>query len=212
MSRSTNGGVDWTPVNGLLGNHDVLSLAIDPTNPSILYAGTSDSLWKTSNAATWWEEVGGFTTRIEQIVLGLQNPSVVYVVHGQFFNLQLARSDNGGTSFAPKTPGPALRTIALVSGNPSVVYAGGSKVWRSGSQGNVSDRAAQARTACPPVRSAPRAWRSPPSPATPGGCFWAPKATASSSPAGVALLRRLRDRRHRGLVGDGGLGSDSCRR
>ncbi len=136
--RSTNGGATWTPVNSLLGNLDVLSLAIDPSNPDVVYAGTSDSLWRTNNAAAWWTEIGGFTNRIESIVLDLQNPAIVYVLHGSIStNLHLARSENSGVSFIPKTPGPGLRAITLVPGNASVLYAAGAKIWRSWTQGDL---------------------------------------------------------------------------
>jgi hypothetical protein len=38
--KSTNGGANWSAVNTGLTNTDVRALAIDPTTPTTLYAGT----------------------------------------------------------------------------------------------------------------------------------------------------------------------------
>jgi photosystem II stability/assembly factor-like uncharacterized protein len=55
--RSVNGGGAWTPIlNGLpSGPADVLSLAIDPGNPSILYAGSaSGGLYRSMDRGASW--------------------------------------------------------------------------------------------------------------------------------------------------------------
>ena len=38
--KSTNGGGSWTAINTGLTNPNVLALAIDPSAPATLYAGT----------------------------------------------------------------------------------------------------------------------------------------------------------------------------
>ncbi|MFO0838134.1 MAG: hypothetical protein U1D55_06365 [Phycisphaerae bacterium] len=42
---SADGGLTWTPVNDDLPNLAICALAIDPTNPNILYAGTGEGLF-----------------------------------------------------------------------------------------------------------------------------------------------------------------------
>jgi hypothetical protein len=44
--RSVDGGRDWVVLKKGLGSVTVLSLAVDPQNPSILWAGTTDGVWR----------------------------------------------------------------------------------------------------------------------------------------------------------------------
>src|SRR4030042_3804672 len=61
--KSTNGGVNW---NLVLGQAQTglaswtLDLAIDPSNPLILYAAVYGSgVWKTTNGGTSWTQLSG---------------------------------------------------------------------------------------------------------------------------------------------------------
>ena len=40
--KTTNGGASWFPLADFMANLAVSSMAIDPTNPNILYAGTGE--------------------------------------------------------------------------------------------------------------------------------------------------------------------------
>ena len=57
--KSTNGGGDWVkvsdglPLNGT-ANEEVHSLAVDPSDANIVYAGMEDALWKTTNGGGNW--------------------------------------------------------------------------------------------------------------------------------------------------------------
>jgi len=46
--KSTDGGESWGPVSLGLDGVRVTGLVMDPVNPSVLYAGTSESVYKTS--------------------------------------------------------------------------------------------------------------------------------------------------------------------
>jgi photosystem II stability/assembly factor-like uncharacterized protein len=43
---SVDGGRSWVALNKGLGNMTVLSLAVDPQNPFVLWAGTTDGVWR----------------------------------------------------------------------------------------------------------------------------------------------------------------------
>nr|MBC7244088.1 hypothetical protein [Chloroflexota bacterium] len=43
---TVDGGIRWTPLKKGLGDVTILSLALDPQNPSILWAGTTDGIWR----------------------------------------------------------------------------------------------------------------------------------------------------------------------
>ncbi len=44
--RSEDGGRNWAALNKGLGSMTVLSLALDPQDPSVLWAGTTDGVWR----------------------------------------------------------------------------------------------------------------------------------------------------------------------
>lgn len=44
--RSVDGGRNWVALNKGLGSMTVLSLAVDPQDPSVLWAGTTDGVWR----------------------------------------------------------------------------------------------------------------------------------------------------------------------
>jgi photosystem II stability/assembly factor-like uncharacterized protein len=56
--RSTNGGNSWVAINNGLGSSDIRSIAIDPVNPDVLYAGSGNGLgiFKSENGGDLWED------------------------------------------------------------------------------------------------------------------------------------------------------------
>jgi photosystem II stability/assembly factor-like uncharacterized protein len=55
--RSNNEGTSWTAINTGLTGFFFTSLAIDPASPSTLYAGTIESLSKTTNGGASWRTI-----------------------------------------------------------------------------------------------------------------------------------------------------------
>ncbi|MFP5257392.1 MAG: WD40/YVTN/BNR-like repeat-containing protein [Acidobacteriota bacterium] len=66
--KTTNGGTTWTPLTDLLANLAVCSLAMDPKNASVIYAGTGEGyynvdavrgagIFKTTNAGASWTQL-----------------------------------------------------------------------------------------------------------------------------------------------------------
>ena len=56
--RSSNGGDSWEAVNNGLGSSDIRSIAIDPVNPDVLYAGSGNGMgiYKSVNGGDLWVE------------------------------------------------------------------------------------------------------------------------------------------------------------
>jgi len=114
--KSTNAGASWTPTTDLIANLAVSSLAMDPTNPSILYAGTGEGyfqldavrgngIFKTTNAAGTWTQLPSTATAdfrfVNRIVLSPNDPARVYAATrtGVFRSL-----DGGGAWTKVLTP------------------------------------------------------------------------------------------------------------
>jgi photosystem II stability/assembly factor-like uncharacterized protein len=107
ISKSTDGGMSWNPANSGLPSCStcsparpvmVFALAIDPLNPSTLYAGTSEGIVKSVDGATSWSPAnsglplganpvlvnpGQYVVPVFPLIIDPQNPSTLYAVaHG----------------------------------------------------------------------------------------------------------------------------------
>ncbi len=133
--RSRDGGTTWeriSPENPFsMENHSSLknfvSVAIDPENPDVIYAGTRHLPWKTTNGgATWHNLKEGILddSDVFSIIIDPKVPSRVYASACS----GIYRSDNGAEVFhrVQGLPHSAIRTRVLKQDpqRPSIVYAG----------------------------------------------------------------------------------------
>ena len=165
--KSLDGGATWSGVSSGLpspnpasnqGNSAfVNTLAIDPQNPSTVYAGIyaqglapGSAIFKTTNGEGSWRDTGlhGFTS-VDILAIDPQNPNTVYVKAvdrtGRLFQTVpgrggsdgcgwLYKTTNGGTSWSRMNAGLPnyVTALAIDTQNPSTIYAGsGSGVFRS---------------------------------------------------------------------------------
>ncbi len=133
--RSKDGGATWermTPENPeILENHasmkNFVSVAIDPQNPDIVYAGTRHLAWKTSDGGKNWRNVkDGMLddSDVFSIIVDPRTPSRVYASACS----GIYKSDNGAELFrrVQGLPHSAIRTRVLKQDpdRSSIVYAG----------------------------------------------------------------------------------------
>ena len=133
--RSKDAGATWermTPENPeVLENHasmkNFVSVAIDPLNPDVVYAGTRHLAWKTSNAGQSWHNIkDGMLddSDVFSIIVDPKTPSRVYASACS----GIYKSDNGADLFhrVQGMPHSAIRTRVLKQDpvRPSIVYAG----------------------------------------------------------------------------------------
>jgi len=124
--KSTDGAASWSAASsGLPSNLGWFSaLAIDPKNPSTVYAGTGAGAFKsTDGGASWSGANSGLPTNyIAALAIDPQNPSTVYADANGVF-----KSMDGGANWKAANSGlPPGRTTALAIDprNPTTVYAG----------------------------------------------------------------------------------------
>jgi photosystem II stability/assembly factor-like uncharacterized protein len=91
-NKTINGGISWQPAFNGINNTQVLSLAIDPQDPDVLYAGTSlDGVYKTEDGGQTWysafKEVQryGSWEGIGEVLIDPNDSSHLYYANG--FNL-----------------------------------------------------------------------------------------------------------------------------
>jgi photosystem II stability/assembly factor-like uncharacterized protein len=117
----------WTSVGPEGGA--VSSMAIDPQNPSILYAGTaSGRVFKSTNGGNNWKPAGDLDTsyvygiNVYAMAIDPKNPSTLYAGTGWLY-----KSTDGGASWIRSSngiTGSLIRALAIDPVNPSILYAG----------------------------------------------------------------------------------------
>lgn len=129
--KSTNGGASWSQVftrnmNGLFG---VQMLKFDPLNPDIVYACTTDGLYRSQNAGTSWTKLLN-KIYVSDIAIHPVNTNQLVVAVGNLQNADkgIYRSTDGGVNWTKITSGlPAsfegFIRLDNVSAGPDIILA-----------------------------------------------------------------------------------------
>jgi hypothetical protein len=146
--QTTNGGTSWTTSTDNLPVTACSDLAIDPTNPNIMYLATgggddvlsafpqpSDGVYKsTDGGATWVPSGLGFTLNqgrvVHKIVLDPTNSQIVFAAT----NVGIYRSTNAGTTWT-SVSSINCWDLKFHPVNPTIVYATGTAFYRSTNSG-----------------------------------------------------------------------------
>jgi hypothetical protein len=124
VARSSDGGTTWALQTAPDGFY-AASIAIDASNPSVLYAQTRG--WDPSPGCYKSKDGGVTWTRAAAGVYG--SGRRILVADGRVWlacNVGLFRSDNGGASFAPAQTGIAASNVeafAIAPSSPSTIQA-----------------------------------------------------------------------------------------
>jgi len=126
--KSTDGGTSWATANGALPTTNVLALAIDPTTPSTLFAGTDAGVFKSTDSAQSWTAandglVGTSQVRVNALAIDSGSPATLYAATsvGLFKTIDGA---SNWTSISAGLAGLTLRAIAIDPASPSTIYVG----------------------------------------------------------------------------------------
>ncbi len=127
--RSDNSGGSWTLISppGSREIHEVESLAIDPHDPDIIYAGTWHLPWKTMDGGKTWHNIKQGViddSDVFSVIIDPQKPRTIYASACS----GIYKSLNGGELFRKiqGIPATARRTRVLRQdpANREIVYAG----------------------------------------------------------------------------------------
>ncbi len=120
--KSTDGGTSWNATGLSYQATDMVKiyrLLINPNNPQLLLAATSNGIFQTTNAALNWTKVSVNTVR--DMEYKPNDPNTVYASGNSFY-----KSTNGGASWSPVTsgtPSSAARIcIGVSAADPEYVY------------------------------------------------------------------------------------------
>jgi uncharacterized repeat protein (TIGR01451 family) len=123
--KTTNAGATWVASNtGFTQNLYVNLLAMDPINPSTLYAGLYyNGLYKSTDGGTSWSRTTMTSSPLSALTLDPSNPSTLYAGTSN----GLFKSTDAGSSWQGVNHGLTNRTVnavAISPTNPLVLYAG----------------------------------------------------------------------------------------
>ncbi len=142
--KSTDGGIHWSPVFDSQPVSSVGALAVAPSDPNVVYAGTGEPFTRSHISAGWgmfrstdagktWTRAGLENTgRIARIVVHPTNPDLVYAAalgfaYGPQPERGIYRSNDGGKNwdrvlFVNDSTGAS--DIVMDPTNPRILYAG----------------------------------------------------------------------------------------
>jgi len=151
--KSTNAGTTWKPISDQAPSLAIGSVAIDPSNHLIVYAGTGAAndggsqlgagVLKSLDGGASWSVVGNadgsfYGRTIHQLVIVPQNPSLLYATT----DIGIFKSADGGASwssiyafFSSSYSSGGIAELVLDPGTPATVVAA---VYYTGSTGRVS--------------------------------------------------------------------------
>jgi photosystem II stability/assembly factor-like uncharacterized protein len=130
--RSGDGGANWElrvfdPSGHIPGAPQILSLAIDPSLPGTLYAGTQRNLLKTTDGGQTWTPLPGVNGSVDALAIDSLNPSRVFAGLGlrnlgRAFAFPLLRTEDGGSTWSEAGLGITNAIITGLAVDPSAPF------------------------------------------------------------------------------------------
>ena len=122
--RSTDGGANWVALAGGLVGSSFNAVAIDPTDPAIVYAGATDTgVFRSADGGASWVPINDGLTGLDvgAITVDAQTPSVVYAgTSGGVFRSADAGAHWSSLGFHEE----AIYSVLPDPASPSTVYVG----------------------------------------------------------------------------------------
>ncbi len=133
--KTTDGGNTWAKTLDWSYNNQrgVWRVIFNPKNHNVLYAATSEGVWKTNNAGASWFQVLNYNMAMD-LKINPVDTTVLYVSIGDLSNnipnanVGIYKTANSGATWTKLTGGlPAFwsgkATLDIFKGNPNMVYA-----------------------------------------------------------------------------------------
>lgn len=129
--KSTNAGMNWTPLSDYLPQIGVSGIVIDHTNSDVIYIATGDKdandtysvgVMKSTDGGITWNTTGLTFTNTSTVAADMfmhpTNPNILWVAT----SAGLYKTSNAGVSWT-KTLNGNVKDVKLKPGNPDIVYA-----------------------------------------------------------------------------------------
>jgi photosystem II stability/assembly factor-like uncharacterized protein len=133
--KTTDGGTTWTKALDWSYNNQrgVWKVIINPKNPNIVYAATSEGVYKSYNAGANWTQVLNYLMAMD-LLFNTVDTTTLYVSVGNLSsdvpnaNVGIYKSSNSGISWTKLSGGlpstwSGKTTLQMYKGNPNYIYA-----------------------------------------------------------------------------------------
>ncbi len=145
--KTTNGGIDWTPIFDRENTISVGDIALEPGNPDVIWVGTGESnvrnsvsfgdgVYKSTDGGKNWKHMGlKDSNTISKVIVHPKNPDIVYVAAvghawGQNAERGVFMTTDGGKTWQKTLfidNGHGASDLEIDPVNPNILYAG---MWR----------------------------------------------------------------------------------
>lgn len=134
--ETKNQGTTWASLTDEFSNMRVYALAIAPSNSKIYYWGSSSGMFfkSTDSGATWTQSSPPNVGTINKILVHPTNPDTLWITTR---STGVLKSTNGGTSWQHVIGSGTFYDIEFKPGSTSIVYASGSRVFKSTNNGDT---------------------------------------------------------------------------
>lgn len=122
----SDGGKSWTKANGAFGDIPVfaLSIAVDPSNPDMVYVGTLNSdMMKSSDGGKTWQrvEVAPGENTVTAVAVHPFDSNIIYAGTAD----AVYKTKSGGVSWEKVfSQGKSARSFSIDQVNPEIIYLG----------------------------------------------------------------------------------------
>lgn len=143
IRRSTDGGISWTLLNLGIGlNDQVLDVALDPSNPLVIWAGIADAsgaqpvnvMRSTDSGATWSDRTPPLAAPISCRGIAVDptdSNTVIAVFGGDFGGGQVWTTTDGGDSWTDRSAGLPDNPMQAVVYDGTRLLVGGGQLFGS---------------------------------------------------------------------------------
>jgi photosystem II stability/assembly factor-like uncharacterized protein len=126
VRKSGDGGENWETALQINGSTGITSVAIDPTAPSTVYAGSSGNggaIWKSDDGGTSWRQPNEYFTLTNVHTL-TADPSLPDVAYAGIWGGGTWKTDDRGRSWTrlPNDPTVSASAILVHPGDSNIIY------------------------------------------------------------------------------------------
>ena len=117
--KSTNKGNSWTKISTMSSSQRLRSMAIAPSNNSVLYVADNSHIWKTTNGGSSWSNITSgipvTNSDITYIAIKATDPNTVWVSLSGFNSSTIYKTTNAGSNWSSISSGlPSIPAYSIV--------------------------------------------------------------------------------------------------